>query len=451
MAGLLGAFELGANALFAQNEAISVTGRNAANANTEGFSREIVDLESNRHLGITVGLTRRSEDNLLASREREADGNRGRATTLSTALAAMERNLVGRDNLPGNIAELFGSFMELASAPMDDVRRSQVISKAGALVSTFHDVANSASQARSGSDARLVTWAAAATEAAQEIASANRALGTSPDPMLMDNRDKAARKLAEIMGGQARIDTDGKMRFVLPSGEVLVDGDRAVTIQTVVDASNGNHLAVRAVDGQHVGVLTRSLESGKIAGEIAFRDGTAAQTQQNLDRLAYDLAQSVNLVHAAHAGLDGVAGRNLFVPLGSPTGAAAALQLNPTLTANPRLIAAGTVGLGQTDNQGAVALSALKDQLLAGGNTRTFTDEAIFDLTTVGSATKTAQGQLELESARSDVLKSTRDSISGVSVQEEMTHLASYQHAAEAAQRFIATVNSLFDSMLNKL
>jgi len=50
-------------------------------------------------------------------------------------------------------------------------------------------------------------------------------LASGDDPVMRDRRDVAAQDLAALVGGDGRIDADGQMRWVLPDGGVLVDGD----------------------------------------------------------------------------------------------------------------------------------------------------------------------------------------------------------------------------------
>ena len=54
---------------------------------------------------------------------------------------------------------------------------------------------------------------------------------------MRDERDRVATELSALVGGQARIDPDGQMRFVLEGGAVLVDGRRAAALAIVTGVS----------------------------------------------------------------------------------------------------------------------------------------------------------------------------------------------------------------------
>ncbi len=452
MSGLLSLLDLGAGAFTAQNAGIAVAGRNTANVNTEGYQREQIDLESEPASplvgGVRSGDPSRLGDQLLARREREAQASFGFSDSLTNALQGLEKDLTN-SGVSDATANFFGALSSLAEAPSDTASRTAVVSAAQQLATTFNDQATSIANARADSNGRIASMAQQATQYAAQIAAANKALSASDDPVLADQRDLAGKKLAELTGGAARIDPDGQMRVVTSSGATLVDGQRAAQVQTAPDPNDATRVLVNVVDGTHVDDITTTV-GGRIGGEVSFRDGAAAQAVTDLDSLATAVATQVNAVHATYAGLDGVAGRNLFQPVAGP-GAAAAMAVNPTVVADPRQLASATVGLGQGDNAGILALLALRDQPLAGGGTRSFSDEAIHLVGEVGAAAASSSSQQSVDSSRVDALASARDAVSGVSTNEEMASLAQFQHASEAAQQFVSVVNTLLDDLIKNV
>src|SRR5262249_52456172 len=160
-----------------------------------------------------------------------------------------------------------------------------------------------------------------------EIASLNKAMTTDNDPMLADKRDAAARKLSALVGGHARIDRDGHMRFTLDSGAVLVDGERASQVVAVKDSAYNGHVRFDVVDGNHRIDVTRSLAAGRIGAHLNFRDGSAARAAARVDQLAYDLATRMNAEHRQHPALDNTTGHDLFVEPLQVEGAASSMAV----------------------------------------------------------------------------------------------------------------------------
>src|SRR5204863_1413601 len=88
-------------------------------------------------------------------------------------------------------------------------------------------------------DARIRDGATGASSLAKQLAAANAAVARSDDPAARDHRDQLAQQLGKLVGGQARIDHDGQMRYVLDGGAVLVDGGHAAALTATPDPATG--------------------------------------------------------------------------------------------------------------------------------------------------------------------------------------------------------------------
>ncbi|MFO0729302.1 MAG: flagellar hook-associated protein FlgK [Myxococcota bacterium] len=455
--GLAGLLNIGLSGLGAARAGIATHGRNAANANTPGYVRQDIQLQSARGApldgGVVVGNPTRAADPFLSARERQSDGNLGRANSMQAAIEALDKRISDQQhNLVEAIAALFGGISQLEAAPTDPSVRQDVIGQASNVASTFNQAASAVAGAQTLADDQLASLASQASQLASQLADANGvATGPNPDPAALDQRDQIARQLAAIVGGQARVDGDGHMRFVLDGGAVLVDGIHASSIAATHDPALGGHVRLDAVDGVHVTNLSNQINGGQMGGLIAARDGVLTQAMSAIDQLAYDFATAMNAAHEQGQGLDGQTGRDLFVAPTAVDGAAAAMAVDPTVTSDQRALAAGAVGAGPSDNSGARALSALAAQHLAGGGNATFTDQAINILSSVGHAAQVAAGQVDVEKSRHTQLAAERDDKSGVSMEDELASLAQFQHAHEAAARFIQAVDETFKDLLQRI
>src|SRR5262249_33100122 len=140
--------------------------------------------------------------------------------------------------------------------------------------------------------------------------------------------------------------------------------------------------------------VTTALAGGSIGAGIKFRDQAAAQAATQLDQVAFDVTTSINAVHTANAGLDGVTGRPMFTPLTQVTGAATAIAVDPGLVADPSRLALAAPGAGPGDNRGGLALFALSSQTVASGGTRTLGDAALDVVSTVAQSASDASGDV---------------------------------------------------------
>src|SRR5262249_28036714 len=160
-----------------------------------------------------AGDASRSDSPLLSARERRSSGALGQAQVAASALTELEQALVapGAD-VNGAVSALFGAATALAGVPLDSSLRQDLLANAAALAQALHTSSSAVSQARSDANSRIADDGKEATRLAAQIAAANKALAQGPDPALADQRDLAAKQLAGIVGGSARIDGDGMMR-----------------------------------------------------------------------------------------------------------------------------------------------------------------------------------------------------------------------------------------------
>jgi flagellar hook-associated protein 1 FlgK len=438
MSDLLSLLSLGSSALAAQNAGVAVTTNNVANANTPGYSRQRVDLESLEAApavgGVRSGSAQRVADDLLSGQIQTAAGSLAMSQAFADALAEVETGLAsGGATIDEQIGSLFSRFNQASANPTGIQRRAA-------------DVA----AARREADSRIRGAASTATALAKQLAEANKAVARSDDPTAKDHRDQIAQQLGQLVGGKARIDGDGQMRYVLDGGAVLVDGVHAAQLTATPDATTGVSRLEVVAGGSHRDV-TATIAGGSVGANLQVRDHTIAQASSQLDQLAYDITTSVNAVHTANAGLDGATGRPMFTPLTQVTGAASAIAVDPGLAADPGRLALAASGAGPGDNRGALALSGLSGQTVASGGTRTLGDAALDIVSGVAQAASDAKASATRDGMVADHLAGLRDSLSGVDTQEELTNLARFENASNAMAKFVTSIDSMLGSLIEKL
>ncbi|MBP6632672.1 MAG: flagellar hook-associated protein FlgK [Kofleriaceae bacterium] len=457
MSNLLSLLGLGASGIAAQNAGVSVAANNVANVNTEGYSRERVDLRAepmtNRVLpgGVRAEATQRYANEMLSGRMRTASGALGMSSAFHRAMLDLEHLVASAGpGIEQSLAALSSKLGEVAAAPLDRNLRDAAVAAAGDLAANIRRRAESIDASQDDADARIIANTSVANTLTGQLAEANRSLAMTDDPTLRDRRDQLATQLADLVGGRARIDPDGHMRFVLDGGAVLVDGVHAASLSTSADPVTG-FAQVEVVSGNQRRDVTRELRAGQVGGDLAFRDDASTAAAASLDALAFDVSTAYNNVHRTGAGLDGGTGRDLFVPAAGPTGAALAFEVDPTVAADSDLLASAAVGAGVGDNSGALALNQVAGQRVATGGTRTLTDAAIDLSAGVGRIAADATAAYERDRTVGTHLAGLRDAFAGVDLDEEMTQLARFQHAAEAMTRVVSTVDQLLGDMIARL
>jgi flagellar hook-associated protein 1 FlgK len=456
MAGLYSQLYLGSSALGAQRTGVSAAGHNIANVNTPGHTRVDVDLRANaafiggvRSLGYTS-----SADLVLHQRERLADAEMGRANDLAVSSAALEGALaLESGSIVDAIAALFGGITELSSNPTDTALRAAAVADVESVGDAFNRAAAAIQESQRTADERLASMARQANVLTEEIAATNRSLRVTNDPTLVDRRNQAARDLATLVGGNAHIDAKGSMRFALEDGSVLVDGDFSAVLEATPDGVNyGGHMRIDVVSGARRRDVTNSLAGARMGAQLHFRDQTSAQMLTDIDQLAFDVATQMNATHQNFAGTNGVSGSNLFTVPTGVAGAATAMSIDAAVLADPAMLATADPVLGPGDNSGLLALAAMRTAASTGsGGTMTFMDEGLRMMTDLGFTVQRAGRDQEIASLRSDSLASLRDTVSGVSVEEELTRLQTFQRASEASARVLQTVDGLLGTLIEAL
>jgi flagellar hook-associated protein 1 FlgK len=139
-------------------------------------------------------------------------------------------------------------------------------------------------------------------------------------------------------------------------------------------------------------------------------------------------------------------------PIAHPSGW---VEVNPALLKDPTSVAAGFGYNGRTANPGngdaAAAIASIRNNPVMVGRLATFDDyfaDAVGRIGLLGEQSKTA---LETQNTFMKDLIERRQSISGVNMDEELANMVRYQHGYNAAARFITTVNSMLDTLINRM
>jgi flagellar hook-associated protein 1 FlgK len=441
MSSLLSLLSYGSSSLTQTNASISTTTSNISNVNTAGYSRETTD---------TKGDPVRTANNLLASQIQSTAGSLSNATTRSDAITNLSTVLTSGDSIDTQLGALMAKISTASATPTDSGARDAVVAAAGSLVSGIQSRAAQVASAQHDTDSQVRDDATNVTSLANQLAAANKAVAQSSDPSALDQRDQIAKQLGALVGGQARVDGDGQMRYVLDGGAVLVDGQHAAALTATTDPTTG--LAqLNVVDGASKRDVTSTLTGGQVGAELQFRDQTLTGVASQLDQLAFDVTTSFNSVSSANATATGATGQNMFTPIAQVAGAASKIALDPAITASSQNLAFAKPGAGPGDNSGALAMFALGNANVASGGSKTLGDAAIDIVGNLAQAGVQAKDDATSTGLVASHLDSLRDSLSGVDTNEELTNLARFQNASSAMTKVVSTVNDMLSSLITAL
>ena len=459
MADLFRILSTGASSLAAQTAAAATAAHNLQNVNTPGYARQRVTIEAtlpaelvgNAYLGrgATLGQVTQARDRFLEAQLPAAFGNSAGSTAASDVLGAVEAlDPQATGGLGDAISGFYTALSQLSQNPSDPSLRQAAVGAARSLALSFQATRRGLEDARTGVDQRLVGDVSETNDLASQVASLNgqiraaRAGGAGEPNDLLDARQKAVDRLAELTGATPVPTSEGDVSLFLAGGTPLVTSMKASVLSAQADPANGGHQSVRIETG---GVTQGVTPGGELGGLLSARDGALRSAVSGLDGFAWDLAGAVNAVHQAGVDLDGNPGQALF-QVSSAAGAAGQLAVNAAVVADSDLLATRQPGGGTGDSSNALALLATQSAALSGGLDSSATLSQV--TSAFGAAARTASASADADAALKGHLVTMRESTSGVSTDDELVEMQKAQRAYEGIARVITVTSSMFDTLL---
>lgn len=452
-------FEIGRRALRASQLGVTVTGQNIANVNTPGYSRQAVQLSADPPTissgqlvgtGVHIDGVKTFRDQFIATRLQTETAINGRLTAQRDTLTPVEATFNELDSTGGINAGLqgfFGAFRSLEANPASTALRTSVVERAKVLASAFHATRAQVAEVRTSADQDIRTTVTSVNDLTDKIATLNSKIlvaETAGDNTgdLQDQRDNYVRQVAELTGARTTANLDGSVTLTLGDGHTLVSGDQATPL--TIEDTPPDGLATVKIGGQ-VAVIS----DGKLRGvqEALNNIGSYIQT---LDDLAATVAARVNTLHTAGTDLNGNAGTAFFVPSGGTTITAATFDVSAALQSDGRLVVATPSGAGAADGTVARNIANLinDNTSVVGTQTGSFTSIYGALVTAVGETVGNLDKDLTTQAAILTQTEAQRNSVSGVSLDEEAINLLQYQKAYEAAARFLKVADEMTQTIL---
>jgi len=280
----------------------------------------------------------------------------------------------------------------------------------------------------------------------------NEAQAAGQEPAdLKDKRDALLIDLTKKI--EVRTYTDGNGQLVVQGpGVTLLQGDKVRHLDLDVADDGSVHVFAKTSSGAPGGDVTTFLSGGELAGVLQVRDSDVVEMQKDLDAFAFNLANELNSVHSAGFGLDGGTGRALLDAGATEAGAAGRIKVSDDVAGQPdRIAAAATAAALPGDGSQMVTLAGVADSPLAGLGGLNPGEAYARIVGRVGARKQEAATTLETRDAMTAQIEVMRQSVSGVSLDEEMVAMTQFQRAFEAASRVFTTADQLLEDLINTL
>ncbi|HUF10693.1 MAG TPA: flagellar hook-associated protein FlgK [Rhodothermales bacterium] len=452
--------------------AMNTIGQNVANANSEGYSRRRITLESdnvstrglmNRPFGktangsgVNVAVYERLRDALLSRSGWHANGWMGASEEEHRITLALQSIFTTQTegSLSNQLDEFWNGWSDLADNPADNGVRLALRSRAASLAGTLNRMAEDVQHLTEETERAITGGVSDVNKLLAEVAELNVAVKSgnnvgSPNLSAEDRRDVLVGKLSEFGNFRINEQPDGTYSLTL-DGMSVVDGDTARTLS--LDTSGASPKILIA--GTPVEMKVPSEGGGRLVGWLRTLTTSLPDTRDSLNTIAETLVKEVNALHRTGFGLDGSTNVNFFNYSAGPPELgieASTIRLSDEVQADSRAIAAaaGDTSLGVNDSDIANAILALRESKLLSGNSESIETFAINLLSGIGATAERASNLYESHASLASHVQAMARGISGVAIEEEMTLLIQYQQSFAAAARVLNAAEEMMDTLLS--
>ncbi|MFH1144585.1 MAG: flagellar hook-associated protein FlgK [Candidatus Eisenbacteria bacterium] len=448
MPGLSHTLEIARRAMMAQQAVMSVIGNNIANAGTAGYSRQIARLEAERPLsfgqiqfgdGVVLRDVERRRDLFLDQQVHNEMGSAAWWEARAERLGGIEAILgePSDEGLGAALDAFWSSWSELSAGPEDRALRSTVREAGRNLALRLQQLDAGIASAAAGLDAEIDAAVPEVNRRLALIADLNRRIvaaeqGGAHANDLRDQRDLIVDELSQWADFRFGEREDGSL-LVRLDGVTLVDRDEARQLSTGTRTlADGGRASAVTLDGAALGI-----SGGRLGSLLELREQTVPSLQQSLDLLARDLAAQVNALHRA-----GPSGADFFAGT-----SAADVRLSAEVEADLGAINVSTSGLSG-ENDVALAIAQLQTAHVIDGATASAGEYWSAFVGRLGTMTQEAGFQQTNATLAGEALSARRESIKGVSLDEETANMVQAQQAFLAAARLFEVTADLFDALL---
>lgn len=463
MSGLFGLLNLGARALQTQRTGVEIAGQNLANVNNPSYARQRVAIgtapsvdyglgpQGTGSEAISIVSIRNeiidgqivSESSVLGSLESQQKGLQYAQASLGEVLDTTGNLSTGGHGISAALGAVFDAFQAVSGDPRTLSTRQALVSRATDLSDRFREVDQRLDTVLNSLDDSLSNEVDSANAILSNIADLNdkivrsEAGGNGRANELRDFRQSKLEELSKLVSIDVTDGDSGAVNIAV-AGVSVVEGNK------VVDG-----LETYKPDGERLQVRTQStktplsLTGGAIEGTIDVRDGAISKLRSDINQLASTLISQINDVYKNGYDLDGGTGQVLFEGTN-----AADIRVNETLQSNPAKLQTSAKPNEPGNNGTVLALSQLGHAPIAALNGQTFIQRHGQSVSTLGEALNSVTTGLEDQGVVGAMLQKQRDSVSGVSMDEEMTDLTRFQKAFAASARLITVVDQMLEDVI---
>lgn len=317
------------SALVAFQRALAVTGSNISNANTEGYSRQRIELATRPPEGFAFGFIgngvdvtsiSRMMDQFATTTLRESTTLLGQLTAFADFAARVD-NVTGDTNagLSASLQAFFNAWQTVANDPASITNRQVLLGQATALADRFQQI-SSRLESISGDVVTQVdsnvheinSLALSIAKLNEQITVAQAANNNQPPNDLLDARDQLLLQLGKITNVQTNAEPDGAVSVFIGNGQALVLRSKAFSLAVVPNQFDASRVDITYRGAAGNQTITQAMTGGALGGLLQVQGQLIDPALNGLGRIAAGVTALVNAQQAQGFDLRGQFGGPMF-------------------------------------------------------------------------------------------------------------------------------------------
>ncbi|WP_433298471.1 flagellar hook-associated protein FlgK [Actinoplanes sp. CA-030573] len=461
MASTFGGINTALTSLYAQRRGLDVTGQNIANANTEGYTRQRVRMQAQSGslnpgvystteqigTGVSIAEVERGRNVYLDERGRTEHANSAYLASQKGSYDQIESVLAEPSDtaIQARLHDMWDAWNDVANNWQDPSTRSALIERSKTVAISLNDTHTALANQFQAQNGQMSAFVDQVNTVASSIADMNNQIVIAqqaglPANELQDQRDTKIMQLSELVGATAQTTKNGAVNVYVGSA-ALVEGFNARSLKLAGPPTLDGIAATDKVALQWTDTGINASAGGTMGAMLDTMNNVIPGIASGLDKVAKSIADTVNNAQAGGYTQDGTPGGDFFT--GTTAGTIAVQLTDPSQVAfskgNPLDPTTPALDHGVADDLVDIGASA-------GGPDATY--QAMIGQ--LGVAAQAVSRRSEIQDAVRDQVDTSRDAESGVNLDEEMTHLLTYQRGYEAASRVLTTIDSMLDQLINR-
>ncbi len=312
----------------ASQRALATTGHNIANANTEGYSRQRVDMGTRTPqlagngaigTGVTVNNVERVYDDFVAGEVR-TNTSTDSSFRANYEYTSQVDNLLSDPNagLAPALQSFFSAVNGVSEDPSSTSARQVMLSEAQSLSDRFQYMHDRFDTLREGATAEMKSVVTDINDLTESIGKINdtiinaQEMSGQPPSDLLDQRDRMVQKLSELVSVRVSEQDDGRLNVFIGNGQTLVVGSEVSEMAIEKSRFDPNHAEIVFKGNASDSVITKFISGGRLGGILEFRNGVLDPAQNELGRIAVGITKTFNEQHRLGMDLESKLGENFF-------------------------------------------------------------------------------------------------------------------------------------------